>query len=93
MYNKNAVKDGWLDSYGVSYASSTDYTNWKDTYRITAGIGYRIDKFSIDLAYQYSQTNGTFRPFSDVLDATNTADAVDVSNKRHQMLLSLGYTF
>lgn len=93
MYNKNAVKDGWLDSYGVSYASSTDYTNWKDTYRITAGIGYRIDKFSIDLAYQYSQTNGTFRPFSDVLDATNTADAADVSNKRHQMLLSLGYTF
>lgn len=93
MYNKNGVKDGWLDSYGVSYASSTDCTNWKDTYRITAGLGYRLDKFSIDLAYQYSQTNGTFRPFTDVLDATNTADAVDVSNKRHQMLLSLGYTF
>lgn len=93
MYNKNGVKDGWLDSAGVLYSSSTDCTNWKDTYRITAGIGYRLDKFSIDLAYQYSQTNGTFRPFTDVLDATNTADAVGVSNKRHQMLLSLGYTF
>ncbi|MDE5947795.1 MAG: hemin receptor, partial [Prevotella sp.] len=93
MYNSNGIKDGCLDSYGISYSSSTDFTNWKDTYRVTAGIGYRLDKFSIDLAYQYSQTNGTFRPFSDVLDATNTADAVDVSNKRHQMLLSLGYTF
>lgn len=93
MYNKNGMMDGTLDSYGVNYASSTDFTNWKDTYRVTAGLGYRFDKLSVDLAYQYSQTNGTFRPFSDVLDATNTADAVDVSNKRHQMILSLGYTF
>ncbi len=93
MYNSNGVKDGCLDSYGISYSSSTDFTNWKDTYRITAGIGYRLDKFSIDIAYQYSQTNGTFRPFYDVLDENNTANPVDVSNKRHQMLLSLGYTF
>ena len=93
MYNKNGVKDGWLDSYGVSYQSATDFTNWSDTYRVTAGLGYRLDKFAFDLAYQYSQTNGTFLPFSDVLDVSNTAEAVDVSNKRHQLLLSIGYTF
>lgn len=93
MYNKNGVKDGTLDSYGVFYQSATDYTNWKDTYRITAGLGYRIDKFSLDLAYQYSQTDGTFHPYTDVLDATNVADAVSLSNKRHQLLFTMGYTF
>lgn len=93
MYNKHGVKDGTLASYGVTDQSATDVTNWKDTYRITAGLGYRIDKLSLDLAYQYSQTNGQFLPFTDVLDASNVAEAVDVSNKRHQLLFTLGYTF
>lgn len=93
MYNKNGFKDGTLASYGVTDQSATDYTNWKDTYRLTAGVGYRFDKFSLDLAYQYSQTDGTFTPFSDVLDATNAAESVDVSNKRHQLLFTLGYSF
>lgn len=93
MYNKYGVKDGTLASYGVSDQSATDYTNWKDTYRITAGLGYRIGKLSLDLAYQYSQTDGTFSPYYDALDATNVADAVSVSNKRHQLLFTMGYTF
>lgn len=93
MYNKHGVKDGTLDSWGVADQSATDFTNWEDTYRITAGLGYRLDKFSFDVAYQYSQTDGTFHPYYDVLDATNTADAVSVSNKRHQLLFTLGYTF
>ena len=93
MYNKNGMKDGMLDSYGISYQSATDYTNWKDTYRVTAGLGYRWDKFSLDVAYQYSQTNGDFRPFSDVVDAGNMPASVEVSNKRHQMICTLGYTF
>lgn len=101
MYNKNGVKDGTIGSYGVTYQSTTDYTNWEDTYRVTAGFGYRMDKLNIDLAYQYSQTNGTFRPFYDACDNyydysahnNNAADAVKVNNKRHQVLLTLGYTF
>lgn len=93
MYNKNAMMDGTINSYGISYQSATDYTNWKDTYRITAGLGYRIDKFSLDLAYQYSQTDGDFYPFSNVLDSSDVVDAVNVSNKRHQILFTLGYTF
>lgn len=93
MYEQDGVKDGTLNSYGVMYQSATDRTNWKDTYRVTAGLGYRIDKLSLDLAYQYSQTNGTFTPFTDVLDATNVAESVDVSNKRNQLLFTIGYTF
>ena len=100
MYDKLGVKDGTLDSYGVFYQSQSDFTNWEDTYRITAGLGYNIDKFSIDLAYQYSTTNGNFSPFYDCADninseslTNNNFDVCKVRNKRHQLMLTLGYRF
>ena len=98
MYNKNGFKDGSLESYGTYYASTTDYTNWKDTHRFTAGVGYNYGKFSFDLAYQYSQTNGDFYPFMSYVDDyepkfDNVCDAVKVSNKRNQLLFTVGYKF
>lgn len=98
MYNKNGFKDGSLESYGTYYASTTDYTNWKDTHRFTAGVGYNYGKFSFDLAYQYSQTNGNFYPFMSYVDNSepkfdNVCDAVKVSNKRNQLLFTVGYKF
>ena len=98
MYNKNGFKDGSLESYGTYYASTTDYTNWKDTHRFTAGVGYNYGNFSFDLAYQYSQTNGDFYPFMSYVDNSepkfdNVCDAVKVSNKRNQLLFTVGYKF
>lgn len=98
MYNKNGFKDGSLESYGTYYASTTDYTNWKDTHRFTAGVGYNYGKFSFDLAYQYCQTNGDFYPFMSYVDDSepkfdNVCDAVKVSNKRNQLLFTVGYKF
>ena len=98
MYNANGYKDGTISSYGSFYSSSTDYTNWKATNRITAGIGYTYNKLSIDLAYQYSQTDGEFYPFMSYKDKDNASydnicNAVNVSNKRNQLLLTLGYKF
>ena len=98
MYNKNGFKDGSLESYGTYYASTTDYTNWKDTHRFTAGVGYNYGKFSFDLAYQYSQTNSDFYPFMSYVDDSepkfdNVCDAVKVSNKRNQLLFTVGYKF
>lgn len=98
MYNKNGFKDGSLESYGTYYASTTDYTNWNDTHRFTAGVGYNYGKFSFDLAYQYSQTNGDFYPFMSYVDNSepkfdNVCDAVKVSNKRNQLLFTVGYKF
>ena len=98
MYNKNGFKDGSLESYGTYYASTTDYTNWKDTHRFTAGVGYNYGKFSFDLAYQYSQTNGDFYPVMSYVDDSepkfdNVCDAVKVSNKRNQLLFTVGYKF
>ena len=104
MYEKKGYKDGTIYSYGTFYSSSTDYTNWEATNRITCGIGYNVGKLSFDLAYQYSAQSGDFKPFQDD-DVTikypneteeyinNICNAVKVDNKRHQLLFTLGYHF
>lgn len=101
MYSKYGYKDGELNSYGTYYSSTTDYTNWKATKRITAGVGYNYKNFNVDLAYQYSQTNGDFYPFKSSDNShgalanayRNECQATQVSNKRNQVLLTLGYKF
>ena len=105
MYKSDAVRDQTIDSPGVYMASTSDYTNWKDTHRLTAGVGLTFDKFRVDLAYQYSATNGDFYPYMKELTGTNkdsqgktftmtnSAEAVSVKNIRHQLLCTLGYTF
>ena len=63
MYQENGVRDQTIQSPGVYYASTTHYVNWKDTHRLTAGVGFTFDKFRLDLAYQYSTRKGDFYPF------------------------------
>lgn len=100
MYEKDGAMNGSISSPGSYYASQTSYVNWKDTNRFTCGLGYTIDKFNIDLAYQYSAQNGDFHPFMNYYENSNTpstedniASAVKVSNKHSQILLTLGYRF
>lgn len=112
LYAKNGYKNSTVYSYGTSYQSMADFTNWESTYRFTAGVGYKIGKVNLDLAYQYNTTKGTFYPFYDTCDgyvgsnynnertgfvgvdseANNMASPAKVSNKRHQLLLTIGYT-
>jgi opacity protein-like surface antigen len=103
MYSSNGMRDSRIESIGVTYASTADYTNWKDTHRITCGLGYKFGHVNVDLAYQYSMTKGDFYPMQDevyYLDTNNNL-ALDpyfvtptkVDFKRHQVLLTLGYTF
>jgi opacity protein-like surface antigen len=89
-YEKDGMRDMTIDSPGVAYASTTDYVNWQDTHRITCGLGYKVSGVNIDLAYQYNTTNGDFHPFQPYAGNTGVRE---VSNKRHQLLLTLGYTF
>ena len=100
MYVSDGQKDPGLSSLGTSYASATDYTNWKATNRFTLGVGYQNDKFNIDLAYQYSSQSGDFYPFSNVkninINSTtynNIATGTKVKNDKSQLLLTLGYRF
>lgn len=108
MYKSDGYKDGTIDSYGTNYASATDYTNWKSTNRFTLGLGYNINKLSLDLAYQYHTQKGDFSPFMggegeyNYLDGNgvlqteyieNYAPSTEVKNNRHQVLFTIGYHF
>lgn len=88
MYQETGVRDTYLNSIGNMYSSTADYTNWKGTNRLTCGFGYRYQQLNLDLAYQYSTVSGQFHPFQ-----AEGAVATDVSNKRHQVLFTIGYTF
>lgn len=109
-YNKDAFRDTQLDSPGVYFSSTPDFVNWDDTHRITCGLGYKYEGFSIDLAYQFSKTKGTFHPFQSNVGfqdgfitydngvtepyyETCIATPTAFDFKRHQVLLTLGYTF
>ena len=100
-YSSSSVRDNTINSIGNLYSSTADYTNWKDTHRITCGLGFKYDKMNFDVAYQYSVTNGTFHPFQntefydpdDGTPLTNYATTTNVNNKRHQLLFTVGYTF
>ena len=96
-YKMDGVRDMAVDSPGTMYASTTDYVNWKDTQRLTCGVGYKVGQMNIDLAYQLSKTDGEFHPFQPYFNpnsyAPYTSGITNVSNKRSQFLLTLGYTF
>ena len=96
-YNMDGVRDTQVDSPGVMYASTTDYVNWKDTQRLTVGVGFKVGKVNIDLAYQLSKTDGEFHPFQSYIQPYESkamdTGVTKVSNKRNQGLLTIGYTF
>jgi hypothetical protein len=91
-YDEQGSRDMTISSPGVMYASTADYVNWKDTNRFTCGLGVKAGKMNIDLAYQYNVTNGVFHPFQQY-EKNSIVSTADVSNKRHQLLLTIGYTF
>ena len=96
-YKMDGVRDMTVNSPGVMYASTTDYVNWKDTQRLTCGVGFKVGKMNIDLAYQLSTTDGEFHPFQDYQSLASSKSfstgVTKVSNKRSQGLLTIGYTF
>ena len=103
MYSAKGMRDTQISSNGVMYASTADYTNWKATNRFTCGLGYKTGGFNVDLAYQYNMTKGDFYPFQNKVtyldeygtmqETTDFSKATEVSFKRHQIMLTLGYTF
>ena len=108
MYDKNGMKGVYdykfTNSPGLALSTSTDYTNWKSTNRFTCGLGYTIGQLNFDMAYQYSCTNGDFYPFTSLTigslaqgdtatEGDNVCNAYKVSNKRHQLLFTIGYKF
>lgn len=99
VFDENGFRDGSLESPGSGYATSTDYTNWKANNRFTLGLGFQASKnINLDLAYQYSHTNGDFYPFMSYYGDTNPDNncivrATKVSHDRNQVMATLSYRF
>ena len=109
IYKESGVRDQTLLTSSTYMASTTDYTNWKETHRLMAGVGFTLDQFRIDLAYQYSMRSGDFYPYMNGVSAntisddeqghdggatlTNTVPPVSVKDNRHQLLCTLTYSF
>ena len=98
MYKKDGYLDPGINSEGVFYSTTTDYTNWEATHRLTCGLGFQLGQWNLGVAYQYSAQSGRFSPFTSYADDEtyyddNIVDDVKVNNKRHQMLFTANYTF
>lgn len=91
-YSKSGARSTCLNANGCYYTSTTDYTNWQETHRVTCGLGYAYRNFNIDLAYQYSSQKGEFHPFEN-MEEGNVASATDIRNEKHQLLMTLGWKF
>ncbi len=89
MYKQDAYRGVTVNSLGNYYSSETDYTNWKATHRITAGVGFTFDIFKVDVAYQYAMKKGQFLPFAGSSDDNLPFD-IEVNNNRQQVLLTVG---
>ena len=95
MYKNDGYKDTWLNSLGSYHSSTSDFINWDATHRITCGLGFQSGAWNFAAAYQYTVQKGKFAPFDSYEDKyiSNIANLVDLKNQRHQLLLTIGYTF
>lgn len=93
MYKNDAFRDQTFDSNGVYASTSSDYTNWKATNRITVGLGFNYQGWGFDVAYQYSAQTGDFYPFQSFEEMNCVAPVTEVKNNRHQLLMTLSYKF
>lgn len=99
LYDKGAYRSlkDFTDIY-IDTFTDTQYENLFALNRFTAGIGYRIDRCYIDLAYQYTTQKSDFFAFDDYYVASDTSSkiflpATQMNKNRHQLTLTVGYKF
>lgn len=87
------VKESARD--GVVYTSGTNpsYRLDKTTNYITAGLGYRVNKFYVDLAYVYKHMNSTYHAFSPYPEAGVASQTAELGLTDNQVVLSAGFRF
>lgn len=102
MFHENSFRN--LDPDNSRYAASgsdaiytltsTDFSNLYGINRYTCGIGFRFTKAYLDFAYQLSSQKGEFYAFDDYQpQASRKLMPTSFTNKRNQVMLTLGYKF
>lgn len=72
--------------YNNDVRCDMDYYNVKDSYNVTAGIGYRVDRHAVDLAYVWQVNNADFYAYQG-------ADPIGMRSVRNQIVLTYGVRF
>jgi long-subunit fatty acid transport protein len=91
MYKKDASRGVDVWSIANCESSSTEYINWKDTHRLTVGLGFNLGSgFKLDAAYQFSTQKGQFLPFAGGADDNLPYDK-EVKFARNQWMMTLTY--
>lgn len=75
-----------------------EYYNDNGSYNITAGVGYRIGRHAIDLAYVYQVNMANYYEFSNSSSSMYyisdlVVDPIDLRSVRNQIVLSYGIRF
>lgn len=77
--------------YGVNGSPyKTDNDGFFDTKMYSGGLGYRVNNYFIDLAYQRVEANNTFSPYN---LSTGTEPVADAKNTVNNVFLTLGLRF
>lgn len=101
-YETTDATDGAYNASQPVYTAGTNpaYTLTDNTYRITAGMGYRYHGFYADLAYVYSNRKSKWNGFSSVQADSGTgnysftgAPTADLTDTNNHIVLSLGFKF
>ena len=78
----------------------TDYYNEKDSYNITAGLGYRIGRHSIDLAYVWQVNTADYYPYAPEYTKYNgrqfkldSFEPIEMRSVRNQLILTYNVRF
>jgi long-subunit fatty acid transport protein len=93
-YTTGAFKEVGYDSPH----SETDWVNWKNVQRITAGVGFRFDNCFLDFAYQYHMQKGDFYAFNDFATDEETKEKIyfestEISANRGKLQMTFGVRF
>lgn len=72
--------------YNNDTRCDVDFYNNKDAYNVTAGIGYRIDRHAIDLAYVWQVNHADYYAYQDVAP-------ISMRSVRNQLILTYGIRF
>ncbi len=63
----------------------------RETNTLCLGLGYRYESWYVDAAYQYSCQKGTYHAYTTT--GTNRAPSADITDKRHNIVISTGFRF
>lgn len=100
-YVSSAFKeDAFLNLFTASPSyynrTNTDYVNLGDINRVTAGLGYRGNRFYFDMAYQFQRQTGNVYAFNYIENGdqvTNRLKGQKVDLNRHNIMFTLGCKF